>query len=262
MARAHAVVSRRWVPATVTAALLAAACSAPGTPNRTAEVDTTNPSGHAEVSSPDTGYVGTLLDDLPRPALRLRTTTGRWFDLQARPATEATVVFFGYTHCPDVCPTTMADLAAAYRRLAPSARRDVSVVFVTEDPRRDTPDLLRRWLDGIDPRFVGVLGGGQRTRAVLQQLYAPVSRINPDPSPAIEHPAGHHHGDQTDGTHSEGAGGNGLHDSQGGGGELGDDYGVDHTGTVYVFGPGGQTLLYTGGETPSDYAADLTRLVG
>ncbi|MDQ3610006.1 MAG: SCO family protein, partial [Actinomycetota bacterium] len=225
-------------------ALLAAACSAPGAPNRNAEVDTTNPSGHVEVSSPDTGYVGTLLNDLPRPALRLRTTMGRRFDLQARPATEATVVFFGYTHCPDVCPTTMADLAVAYRQLAPSARRDVTVVFVTEDPRRDIPDLLRRWLDGFDPRFVGLMGGGQRTRTVLQQLYAPVSRINPDPSPAIEHPAGHHHGDQTDGTHSEGAGGNGHHDSHGGGGELGDDYGVDHTGTVYVFGPGGQTVLY------------------
>ena len=262
LARARGVVSRRWVPATVAAALLAAACSAPSAPDRNAEVAPTSSGGKAEVSAPDTGYVGTLLDNLPRPALRLRTTTGRWFDLQARPATEATVVFFGYTHCPDVCPTTMADLAVAYRRLAPSARRDVTVVFVTEDPRRDTPDLLRRWLDGIDPRFVGLLGGGQRTRAVLQQLYAPVSRINPDPSPAIEHPAGHHHGDQTDGTHSEGAGGNGHHDSHGGGGEVGDDYGVDHTGTVYVFEPGEKTLLYTGGETPSDYAADLTGLVG
>ena len=82
----------------------------------------------------------------------------------------------------------MADVAVAYRQLAPAARRDVTVVFVTEDPRRDTPDLLRRWLDGFDPRFVGLMGGGQRTRTVLQQLYAPVSRINPDPSPASSIP--------------------------------------------------------------------------
>ena len=257
--------ARRRVPTTVSAALLAVACSAPGAPSapdRNAEVATTNPSGHVEVSSPDTGYVGTLLDNLPRPAVRLRTTTGRWFDLQARPATEATVVFFGYTHCPDVCPTTMADLAVAYRQLAPSARRDVTVVFVTEDPRRDTPDVLRRWLGGFDPRFVGLMGGGQRTRTVLQQLYAPVSHINPHPSPAIKHPPGHHHGDEADSTRSEGGSGNGHHDDHGGEGALGDDYGVDHSGAIYVFGPGGQTLLYTGGETPSDYAADLTRLVG
>ncbi len=261
LARASGMASRRWLPATVAAALLAAACSAPSAADRNAEAPTSS-GGKVEVSAPDTGYVGTLLDDLPRPALRLRTTTGRWFDLQARPATEATVAFFGYTHCPDMCPTTMADVAVAYRQLAPAARRDVTVVFVTEDPRRDTPDLLRRWLDGFDPRFVGLMGGGQRTRTVLHRLYAPVSRINPHPSPAIEHPPGHHHGDQADGTQSEGAGGNGQHDDHGGEGALGDDYGVDHTGTVYVFGPGDQTLLHTGGEAPSDYAADLTRLVG
>lgn len=263
--RARGKASRRRVPATVSvalAALLAAACSPSADPTGTGEEDAANPSGNAEVSSPDTGYVGTLLDDLPPPALMLRTTTGRRFDLQARPATEATVVFFGYTHCPDVCPTTMADLAVAYRQLAPTARRDVTVVFVTEDPRRDTPELLRRWLGGFDPRFVGLMGGGQRTRTVLQQLYAPVSRLNPQPSPAIKHPPGHHRGDEPDSTHSEAASGNGHHNDHGDGGALGDDYGVDHTGTVYVFGPGGQTLLYTGGEEPSDYAADLTRLVG
>jgi len=263
LARARGKVPRRWVPATVTAALLAAACSAPDSPSapdRNAEVATTNPSGNVEVASPDTGYVGTLLDDLPPPALMLRSTTGRRFDLQARPTTEATVVFFGYTHCPDVCPHTMADLAVAYRQLAP--RRDVTVVFVTEDPRRDTPDVLRRWLDSFDPRFVGLIGGGQRTRTVLQQLYAPVSRINPQPSPAAKHPPGHRHGDETDSTQSEVGSGNGRHDEHGGESGLGDDYGVDHSGAVYVFGPGGQTLLYTGGEAPSDYAADLTRLVG
>jgi len=244
LTRARENVSRRWVPATVTAALLAAACSGVSAPDRAAEADAKNPSGNVEVSAPDTGYVGTLLDDLPRPALSLRTTTGRRFDLQARPATEATVVFFGYTRCPDVCPTTMADLAVAYRQLAPAVRQDVTVVFVTEDPRQDSPAVLRRWLNGFDRDFVGLIGGGQRTRPVLRHLYAPVSRINRHPAPAIKHPPGHRHGDETGRAHP------------------GDDYGVDHNGAVYVFGPDSRTLLYTGGETPSDYAGDLTRLVG
>lgn len=241
----------------VAAALLASGCSpfiAPG------EVETTNPSGNAEVSLPDTGYVGTLLDDVPRPAMTLRTTTGRRFDLQGRPASEATVLFFGYTHCPDVCPTTMADLGVAYRQLPGAARRDVTVVFVTEDPRRDTPGVLRRWLEGFDPRFVGLIGGGERTRTILHQLYVPASRINPDPLPAVEHPPGHQH-DAKVGP-PRGKDDHGRRGELGGGDGLGDDYAVDHSGVVYVFGPDDQTLLYTGGETPSDYAADLTRLVG
>ncbi len=127
--------------------------------------------------------------------------------------------------------------------VSPETRRDVTVVFVTEDPRRDTPAVLRKWLDGFDPNFVGLIGGGERTAAVLEQLYAPASRINPDPKPALEHPPGHDHD----------------HHSRGG---PDGDYGINHTGTVYVFGPDGRTLLYTGKETPSDYAADLTRLVG
>lgn len=232
----------RWLAATVTAAVLAVGCTPPSA-SRDGGAAATNPSGKAIVSAPDTGYTGTLLDDLPRPALRLRTVSHGWFDLQARPAGEATVVFFGFTHCSDVCPTTMADLAGAYRQLSPQTRRDVTVVFVTEDPRRDTPTVLRGWLDGFEPAFVGLIGGGQRTAAVLKQLYAPVSRINPDPDPAaIEHPPGHDHGQHSGGPD--------------------DDYGIDHTGNVYVFGPDGRTLLYTGNETPSDYAADLSRLVG
>ncbi len=236
----------RWLPATLTAAVMAAGCTPPSQVGDADGAEPTNASGKAEVTVPDSGYVGTLLDDLPRPALRLRTTSGGRFDLQARPATEATVLFFGYPHCPDVCPTTMADLAVAYRQLGLAVRRDVTVAFVTEDPRRDTPRVLRRWLDGFEPDFVGLIGGGQRTRTVLRRLYAPASRLNPDPAPAIEHPPGHHH--------------SGGHDEPRGG--PGDDYGVDHTGTVYLFGPGGRTLLYTGGETPSEYTADLTRLVG
>lgn len=186
---------------------------------------------------PDTGYVGTLIDGVPRPALTLPMTTGHRFDLQGRPDAEATVVFFGYTHCPDVCPTTMADLAVAYRQLPDGVRTNVTVVFVTEDPRRDTPAVLRRWLDGFDPAFVGLIGGGSRTRSVLEQLYLPATEIDRDPRSPVRHPAGHRHSGH------------------------GDDYAVGHSGVVYVFGPAGRTLIYTGGVTSADYAGDLTRLV-
>ncbi|UYM05677.1 SCO family protein [Solicola gregarius] len=189
-------------------------------------------------------YYGTLLTDQPRPRLRLRTTSGRWFDLARRPSGEATAVFFGYTHCPDVCPTTMADLGAAYRQLEPAVRDKVTVVFVTEDPARDTPRVLRRWLDRYDKDFVGLIGGPKRTTAVLEQLHLPESMINRNPQTPIEHPPGHEHKS----SHGDGAGGG--------------DYGVDHSGTVYLFGPGSRTLIYTGGTTVDQYADDLTRVAG
>lgn len=64
-------------------------------------------------------------------------------------------VFFGYTHCPDVCPTTLADFAAALRLMGPAGDR-VDVVFVTVDPERDTADLLRQYVPAFHPRFLGM----------------------------------------------------------------------------------------------------------
>lgn len=64
-------------------------------------------------------------------------------------------VFFGYTHCPDVCPTTLSDFAAALRQLGPLAER-VQVIFVTVDPARDTPDLLRQFVPAFHPSFLGM----------------------------------------------------------------------------------------------------------
>src|SRR5699024_3989646 len=115
----------------------------------------------------------------------------------------------------DVCPTTMADLGAAVGHLEPAVRDDVTVVFVTEDPARDTPRVLRRWLDRYDEDLVGLIGGPQRTTDVLEQLHLPESTINRNPERPVEHPPGH--------THDDGHGATG--------GE--DDYGVDHSGIVY-----------------------------
>src|SRR5215217_6656374 len=67
------------------------------------------------------------------------------------------VMFFGFTQCPDVCPTTMAEMAAVMKELGPQAS-DVQVLFVTLDPERDTPELLKQYVPAFDARFVGLYG--------------------------------------------------------------------------------------------------------
>jgi protein SCO1/2 len=82
------------------------------------------PAGGASVTAQDDAFRGTLMEPTrPRPDLALPTTDGELFDLGDRPADEVTVLFFGYTHCPDLCPTTMADLALA-RDMLPTEVRD------------------------------------------------------------------------------------------------------------------------------------------
>lgn len=72
------------------------------------------------------------------------------------------VLFFGYTHCPEVCPTTLADLAQVMRQLGPDAAR-VQVLFVTLDPERDTPQVLGKFVPYFDPSFIGLYGDAQAT---------------------------------------------------------------------------------------------------
>jgi len=67
------------------------------------------------------------------------------------------VMFFGFTQCPDVCPTTMSEMSAVMKELGPQAA-DVQVLFVTLDPERDTPELLKQYVPAFDPRFVGLYG--------------------------------------------------------------------------------------------------------
>ena len=70
---------------------------------------------------------------------------------------KAVLVFFGYTHCPDVCPTTLADAAQALKTLGKDGDR-VQVLFVTVDPERDTPEVLAKYVPAFDPRFLGLHG--------------------------------------------------------------------------------------------------------
>ena len=79
------------------------------------------------------------------------------------------VVFFGYTHCPEVCPTEMADLAQAMRQLGPDAK-NVQVIFITLDPERDTPQVLAKFVPYFDPSFIGLSGDAQATAQAAQSF--------------------------------------------------------------------------------------------
>jgi protein SCO1/2 len=82
---------------------------------------------------------------------------------------KAVALFFGYTQCPDVCPTTLAALAEAMKKLGPDADR-VQVVFVTVDPERDTPELLAAYVPAFDPRFVGLRGDAAATERTAREF--------------------------------------------------------------------------------------------
>lgn len=79
------------------------------------------------------------------------------------------VVFFGYTQCPDVCPTTMAELAQVKKALGPDGQR-VQGIFVTIDPERDTPELLKAYLANFDPSFVALRGTPDQTIAAAKEF--------------------------------------------------------------------------------------------
>jgi len=105
------------------------------------------------------GYRGAVLDrPYTMPDVVLTDTRGRPFRLRADTQKPVTLVFFGYTHCPDVCNTVLADVAAAMRRMDPALRDDVQLVFLTTDPARDKPAVIREYLDRFDPGFVGLTG--------------------------------------------------------------------------------------------------------
>ncbi|HUG78550.1 MAG TPA: SCO family protein [Burkholderiales bacterium] len=83
---------------------------------------------------------------------------------------KAVVLFFGFTYCPDICPTTLADISAAVKQLEPKDAERVQVLFVTVDPERDTPKLLAQYVGAFDPRIVALRGDLAATRKVAQEF--------------------------------------------------------------------------------------------
>jgi protein SCO1 len=101
---------------------------------------------------------GLVTPPLPKPHFVLTDTSGAQFDFWNRTRGSITLLFFGYTYCPDECPMHMANLGAALKRLPPALAGQVKLVFVTTDAARDSRVELRRWLDNFDKRFVGLTG--------------------------------------------------------------------------------------------------------
>ena len=116
-------------------------------------------SGPAAAAGADTAYRGGLVSPpLPKPKFTLTDTSGAPFDFVSKTQGYVTLLFFGYTHCPDMCPIQMLVIEQALRKLPSESANQFKVVFVTTDPDRDTRSVLRPWLDHFDKRFIGLTG--------------------------------------------------------------------------------------------------------
>lgn len=132
------------------------------------------------------------------------------------------VVFFGYTQCPDVCPTTMAELAEVKRALGPDGAR-VQGVFVTIDPERDTPELLKAYVGNFGPDFVGLRGTPEQLKAAAREFKVFYAKVP---------------------------------------GKTEGSYTMDHTAGSYVFDTQGRIRLFTRyGSGAQALAADLKQLL-
>ncbi len=135
---------------------------------------------------------------------------------------KAVVVFFGFTHCPDVCPTTLADMAQVVRQLGADGER-VQVLFVTVDPERDTQEALAKYVPAFDARFLGLRGSLEATRAVAREFKVYFEK-RPSETPGA--------------------------------------YSVDHSAQAYVIDPQGRLRLFVRHERiAEDLAPDLRALL-
>ena len=135
---------------------------------------------------------------------------------------KAVVVFFGYTQCPDVCPTTLTELAQAKKLLGADGAK-VQGVFITVDPERDTPEVLKAYMANFDPSFVALRGSPEQTAAVAKDFKVYYKKVE---------------------------------------GKTPTSYTMDHSAASYVYDPQGRLRLYTRyGTGPQALADDLKLLL-
>jgi protein SCO1 len=149
-------------------------------------------------------------------------------DFNGKPRTLAdfkgkvTVVFFGYTQCPDACPTTMAELGSILKTLGPDASR-VQVVFITVDPSRDTAALLKNYVTNFRPDFLALRGDEAQTQQVIRDFKVLVEKVP---------------------------------------GKTADSYTIDHTAGTYIFDPMGRIRLFASQSLdPAMLTADIQALL-
>jgi protein SCO1/2 len=126
------------------------------------------------VQSPSATFTGAAFSPAKQlPDVTLTDTAGQPWNLQTQGRGKVTVLYFGYTNCPDACPTDMAALGKAVSDLTPDQQHQVQIVFVTVDVKRDTPPVIRHWLDRFDkhiPPFVGLRGTEAQITAAARGL--------------------------------------------------------------------------------------------
>lgn len=198
------------------------ACDAGSEATRT-EDEGSSP-GESELAAP---YRGVVLESGPRPDFTLADVDGRPFSFREATENRIALLFFGYTHCPDICPVHMAGIASVLRDLPWDVRDRIRVVFVSTDPKRDTPERMREWLAGFDPRFVGLRGNLEEVNRIQRELALP-------PAVRLSQPTE---------------------------GEDKDGYEVGHAAQVLVFGARDLRLAYPFGTRQADWKRDLPTLV-
>lgn len=174
---------------------------------------------------PSGPFRGAELDlPLSKPALTFTDSRGQPFDLVQATANRVTLLFFGYTNCPDICPVHLANIAAVLDKMPDDVQRDVMVVFVTTDPTRDTLAVLDRWVKGFDARFIGLTGDSVTIADAQAQL--------------------------------------GLIPAERTGAQASDHYGVGHATQVIAFTRDGLARVqYPFGTRQRDWAEDIPKLV-
>jgi protein SCO1/2 len=159
-----------------------------------------------------------------KQSFTLTDTSGRAYSLDQATKGKLTYLFFGYTHCPDACPATMSYIKYALTRQPPSIRKQVAVVFVTVDPGRDKPKVLRTWLNHYDKSFVGLTGSLQQIGDVEHMAGVPTAILKKSKGVA--------------------------------------SYEVEHSSILFVYSPDDRShVVYASGFKPQDYAHDLPLLL-
>ncbi|MEO6443928.1 MAG: SCO family protein [Gemmatimonadaceae bacterium] len=143
-------------------------------------------------SLPTSGFRGVLISP-PRekPDISLTDADGKPFNFRLGTAGKVTLLFFGYTHCPDVCPLHAANVAAVLKRMPFEERDAIRFVFVTTDPARDTPARLKEWLGNFDPGFIGLTGSQDEVNRMLFSLRMPPIQPDPQPTDSANYLVGH-----------------------------------------------------------------------
>ena len=161
--------ARRTALVFVLVAIVLAACG-------TSDADTPGAAGAAS----DGTFEGVAIElPRPKPEFVLTDTSGDPYDFAAETADRVTLLYFGYTFCPDICPVHLSQIEAALDR--PGAPRNVDVVFVTVDPERDSPARLRSWLDNFGTGVVGLTGTEEELVAAQEAAgLVPASRYDDD----------------------------------------------------------------------------------